>query len=188
MSNALRQTMTMAEFLDWEERQPAKHEFDGFQPIAMSGGTLAHAVLQRNLAISLGGALRGTPCQFVGSDFQVRLASTVRYPDGTVICGPQDRLARGTSAPVVLFEIISPSTAATDRIVKVREYQATPSVQRYVILEQDQVAATVFARTGDGWSGTVLAAGEVLAMPEIGLTIPLDDLYTAIDLPQSALE
>ncbi len=182
MSTALRKPMTMAEFLDWEQRQELKHEFDGFQPVAMAGGTLAHSALQRNLAISVGGPLRGTACQFLTSDFQIWTEAGVCYPDGMVVCGPQTGTARGTSDPVVVFEIISPSTAVTDRIVKTREYQATPSVQRYVILEQDRIAATVFARRPDGWSGQVVAAGEALEMPEVGLSLLLDELYAGIDL------
>ena len=184
MSSAARKPMTLAEFLDWEQRQTTKHEFDGVQPVAMAGGTLAHAQLQRNLAISVGAALRGTPCPFVGSDFQLRLDATVRYPDGSVICGPQTGRERGTSEPVVVFEVLSPCTAGTDRILKAREYQATPSVQRYVMLEQDRIAATVFARTQDGWSGQVLATGERLDMPEIGVSLVLDDLFAGVDLPE----
>ena len=184
MSNTLACPMTMAEFLDWEQRQPTKHEFDGLHVIAMAGGTIRHAALQRNLAISIGGALRGTPCQFLGSDLQVRTETSVRYPDGMVVCGPQPSTAVSTREPVVLFEVLSPSTASTDRLAKTREYQAIPSLQRYVILEQDHVAATVFARTAEGWSGQVLAAGETLAMPEIGIAVPLDDLYLGVDLPE----
>ena len=184
MSSALRKSMTMAEFLDWEQRQPAKHEFDGNQPVATAGGTLSHADLQRNLAISVGGALRGSPYRFLGSDFQVRLETAVRYPDGTVVSGPQTGTDRGTSKPIVIFEVLSPSTAGIDRIVKAREYQATPSLQRYVMLEQDRVAATVFARVEDGWSGQILAAGDSLAFPELGITVPLDELYEGVSLPE----
>ncbi len=176
--------MTMAEFLDWEQRQPTKHEFDGFHIVAMAGGTVRHADLQRNLAISVGGALRGTPCRFVGSDLQLRLDHTVRYPDCQVLCGPQDARSVSTSEPVVIFEVLSPSTTGIDRVAKVREYQAAASVQRYVMLEQDQVAATVLARTAEGWLCQVLAAGETLAMPEIGISVPLDDLYLGVDLPE----
>ena len=132
----------------------------------------------------MGGALRGTPCLLIGSDFQLRLDTSVRYPDGTVVCGPQDNRDLGTSTPVAVFEVLSPSTAGTDRIVKAREYQATPSVQRYVMLEQDRVAATLFARLSDGWSGQVLAAGDTLAFPELGISVPLDDLYVGVALPE----
>ena len=177
----MRKLMTMAEFLDWEQRQELRHEFDGFQPVAMTGGSIAHGRLQRNIAFALTGALRGTPCEFLPSDVQLRLESSVRYADGMVVCGSPSGLDPGISNPVVLFEVISPSTAATDRIAKTREYQATPSVQRYIILEQERIAATVFARRPDGWSGQVVAAGEVLDMPEIGVSLLLDELYTGLE-------
>ncbi len=185
MSNALRQPMTMAEFLEWEARQPAKHEFDGERPVAMAGGTIAHARLQRNLAISIGGPLRGGACEFLGSDMQLRLAMTVRYPDGIVRCGELDGAGASVKDPVVVFEVLSPSTAGVDRIVKNRECQAMPTVQRYVMLEQDRIAATVFARTRDGWSGQLLGPGEALDMPEIGLRVSLDELYLGVDLPEA---
>ena len=181
MSSARHKPMTMAAFLEWEEQQPTKHEFDGFHPVAMAGGTLAHARIQTNLAISVGGGLRGKPCE-------LHLESSVRYPDGVVVRTPGRPTDRGTREPVVIFEVLSPSTALKDRIVKAREYQATASVQRYVMLEQDRVAATVFARTGEGWSAQVVAAGETLDMPEIAIRIPLDALYIGVELPDPQLE
>ncbi len=75
--------------------------------------------------------------------------------------------------PVVVFEILSPSTSRTDRIEKLREYQATPSIQRYVILEQDSIAAMVFARHGDDWIGTALTEADTLQMPEIGIELAI---------------
>ena len=82
--------------------------------------------------------------------------------------------------PVVIFEILSPSTAAVDRIVKAREYQATPSVRRYVMLEQDRVGATAYVRAGDSWTHEILAADSVLALPEVGVEVLLAELYDGI--------
>ena len=62
MSIALRKPMTLQEFLDWEEQQERKWEFDGFGPVAMTGGTADHSAIQRNLFIALGTRLRGKPC------------------------------------------------------------------------------------------------------------------------------
>ena len=53
MNVALRKPMTLEQFLSWEERQQMRYEFDGFQPVAMTGGTEAHAAIQRNLIIAL---------------------------------------------------------------------------------------------------------------------------------------
>jgi Uma2 family endonuclease len=97
-----------------------------------------------------------------------------------VVCSPVDRTATVVTDPVVVFEVLSPSTAAKDRIVKAREYQATPSVRRYVMLEQDSVGATVYARAGDSWTHEILIADSVLALPEIGVELPLAELYEGI--------
>jgi len=173
--------MTLAEFLDWEKRQPTRYEFDGFGPVAMTGGTAGHADVQRNLAIAVGGRLRGKPCRFYGSDLRFQVAQGhVRYPDGMVVCSPVDRSTTVINDPVIVFEVLSPSTTRDDRIVKAREYQATPSVQRYVMLEQDGVGATVYARSGETWTHEILVADSILALPEIGISLPLAELYEGI--------
>src|SRR3984885_16014002 len=78
--------MTLAEFLKWEERQDLRYEFDGVAPVAMTGGTAGHATVQRNLAIALGGRLRGKPCKFYGSDLKIQVAENyIRYPDGMAV-------------------------------------------------------------------------------------------------------
>ncbi len=181
MNLALRKPMTLAEFLAWEERQPLRYEFDGIGPVAMTGGTFAHAAIQRNLALSIGGRLRGQPCQFVGNDLKIQVADGhIRYPDGTVVCTTVDRKATVVHDPVVVFEVLSPSTATNDRIVKAREYQATPSIQRYVMLEQDRIGATVYARSSEAWTHEILIAGSILSLPEIGVELPLVELYEGI--------
>ena len=181
MNLALRKSMTLAEFLEWEERQPMRYEFDGIGPVAITGGTYGHSTIQGNLATALGGRLWGKRCRFHGSHLKFQVAEGhVRYPDGMVLCSPVDRTATVVYDPVVVFEVLSPSTARDDRIVKAREYQATPSVQRYVMLEQDGVSATVYARSGETWTHEILIADSILALPEIGVELPLAELYDGI--------
>lgn len=86
------------------------------------------------------------------------------------------------SQPVVIFEVLSESTAKTDRTAKLMEYRSLPSLQCYVMLEQDQAVATVITRTGTGWSLEVLDAKGTLAMPEIGIEIAMADLDDGLDL------
>ena len=181
MNLALRKPMTLAEFLQWEEGQPLRYEFDGVGPVAMTGGTYGHSTIQRNLAFALTGRLRGKPCQFQGSDLKIQVGDGhIRYPDGMVVCSPVDRTATVVYDPVVVFEVLNPSTARDDRIIKAREYQATPSVQHYVMLEQDSVGATVYARSGETWTHEILVADSVLALCEIGVSLPLAELYEGI--------
>ncbi|HTX50883.1 MAG TPA: Uma2 family endonuclease, partial [Caulobacteraceae bacterium] len=130
MSLALKLPMTLAEFLVWEEQQPLRYEFDGTAPVAMTGGSAGHASIRANLAAALLNRLRGSPCRFYRADFKLQVASGhIRYADGMVVSHPVDRSATLIGDPVVVLEVLSPSAAREDRIVKAREYQATPSVQ-----------------------------------------------------------
>ncbi len=184
MSAALQRPMTLDAFLAWEERQGVRWEFDGFAPVAMTGGTLEHSTIQRNLMSALHQRLRGSPCQVQGDSLKIQAAESIRYPDAFVACGD---LARGTTVvqtPVVVFEILSPSTAGVDRVVKNEEYRATPSIQRYVMLEQDRMAATVFQRAGDDWVGHLLTGEVTLDMPEIRVSVPLAELYEGVAFPE----
>ena len=98
-----------------------------------------------------------------------------------VTCSPVPRGTDVIPEPVVVFEVLSASTAATDRVEKNEEYRLTPSIQRCVMLEQARCAATVFARMGDDWAGHLPTGDAVLAMPEIGADLPLAELYAGIE-------
>jgi Uma2 family endonuclease len=174
--------MTIAEFLAWEAQQPLRYEFDGFQPIAMAGGTAAHAAIQRNLAIAVGGRLRGKPCQFYGSDLKIDTSETIRYPDGFVVCSPFIATATQIPDPVVIFEVLSDSSARTDLVTKNHEYASVATVRRYIVLAQDEMSGTMFERVGTDWVGHLLHAGSILQMPEIDIELSLAELYEGVDL------
>src|SRR5271166_3321501 len=189
MNLAVRTPITLAEFLAWEEWPPLRYEFDGVGPVAMTGGTAGHADIQANLAAALRTRLRGKPCKFYGSDLKIQVAENhIRYPDGIVVCTPVERTATIVHDPVVIFEVLSPSTASTDRIVKAAEYQATPSVKQYVMLEQERIGATVLVRAQDGWSALILKDDDTLDMPEIGLAIPLVEFYEGLTFETNPVE
>ena len=125
--------------------------------------------------------LRGGPCRFYGPGLKVQADRSIRYPDGFVSCTPGALSDKVAHDPVVVFEILSDSTARTDRIIKNREYRATPTIRRYVLLEQTYIGATVFAREGNDWVGRTLGEGDLLALPEIGAEIPLAEFYIGLD-------
>lgn len=174
--------MTVEVFLEWEERQPARYEFDGLHVYAMTGGSADHSRVQRNLIAELTSRLKGKPCEPFGSELKILAAGSARYPDAFVTCSPVKGKATYATDPVVVFEIISPSTSGVDRIIKNQEYRDTPSIQRYVILEQDRQAAMVFSRDHGDWAGHVIAGDTELVMPEIGISVPLADLYIDVEL------
>ena len=182
MSQAQSKPMTSDEFLAWEANQELKWEFDGLQPVAMTGGTRAHNVVQTNVLTALSSRLRGTPCRAYSSDLKVQTGPGYRYPDASVSCTPFPDGDLAVAEPVVIFEVLSTSTSSDDRTTKLAEYQALPSVRRYVMLEQDRVFATVIARTDIGWDHALIGQGGTLAMPEIGVEIPMAELYDGLAL------
>ncbi len=181
MSQSQHKPMTAAEFLAWEAKQELKWEFDGFQPVAMNGVTVAHSIIQGNLTTMLNIRLRGNPCRPYGPDLKVEIGPKYRYPDAFVSCTPADRSATFAAEPVVIFEVLSESTAVTDRTTKLMEYRSLPSLKRYVLLEQGAALATIIMRSDTGWGIEVLDVNGTISMPEIGVEIAMTDLYDGLE-------
>ena len=175
--------MTAEQFLDWAQAQPARHEFDGTRPVAMAGGDLGHSSLIRNINRALANRLAGHPCEPLGPDAAIAtIAEAVRYPDAVVTCTPFSDRDRLVPDPVVVFEVVSPSSVRTDHVTKLREYQAVPSIRRYIIVEPGAVALTVLSRdhADEVFHATGLTETDILALPEIGIEIPLAELYAGL--------
>ena len=182
MNIALRRPrMSVEEFLAWENRQEERWEFDGFEPCAMVGGTVAHNVVVGNLAFGLRQRLQGR-CRVYTESIKLRLADSVRYPDVMVVCTPAANDALYVTDPVVIMEVLSSTTARIDRIEKNREYQAAPSILRYILLEQDSIAAEVYAREDQRWLRSTVTGDGILVMPEIGVELPLAEAYAGLGL------
>lgn len=182
MTVVMRPTMSLPDFLAWEERQEARWEFNGVRPVAMNGGTIAHDDITGNLREGLNRRLAGTPCKARGPNVRIVTGLSVRYPDVVVSCTRQSPSATVLEDPLIVFEVASKATRGRDVVDKNREYRGTASIQRYVVLEQTQRLAIVFARMGDAWTCEFVSGDDaVLALPEVNMSIPLDDIYAGIE-------
>lgn len=114
---------------------------------------------------------------------KIEVAGRIRYPDAFVVCTKLHPDALVVTNPVAVFEVLSESTAHTDLVIKYEEYRATPSIQRYAILEQTHIGAVVFTRKGGDWVADPFRAGDTVTMPEIGVTLAMADIYEGLDLP-----
>jgi Uma2 family endonuclease len=190
MNMALRRPWTIEEFLPWEERQELRYEFDGADVHAMTGGTEAHAMIQVALLSAVGKRLNRPPCRIVGRALKLVMAGSVRYPDAMILCSPPSARRTSVADPVIVFEILSDDTARIDLIRKNGEYRATPSIQRYVILEPESAAAIVFSRKSEDWVTEIVSGDDaILLLPEAGIAFPLAELYRDIELaPESEPE
>ena len=181
--------MTQEQFFDWPGHQSGRYEFDGFQPVAMTGGTIAHSLITRNILFALHRRLRGTGCEPLGPDAGVQtVGQAVRYPDAVISCTNTPGSAFLLQDPRIVFEVVSRTSSHLDRIVKLREYAAVPSILRYVILERTTIGLTVHTRAGgeDPWTTSSLAQGDVLAIPEVGIEVPVDEFYEGVEVKPGA--
>ena len=148
----------------------------------MTGGTYEHDAIQVNLVRALGNRLAGKPCRTHGNSVKIEVMGRIRHPDAFVTCTPISRGALVLHEPVVILEVLSKGRARTDRLLKNRECASTASVRCYIMLEQDAAVATVFRRVGGEWVGHTVGDDAVLDMAEIGISLPLLDLYEDVDL------
>ena len=174
--------MTREAFLDWAERQDARYEFDGTAPVGMVGSTLAHSRIAQNLWRAIDRQLSGTRCEAFLQDVGIATkGEAVRFPDVTISCMPAAGHLRIVPNPVAVFEVLSPSSGRTDRILKLEEYRAVRSIAFYGVLEQDSAAMTVFRRQpSDHWHASALAEGDVLTYDDPALSIPLSEIYARV--------
>ena len=178
--------MTREQFFDCVQRQEERYEFDGVQPVAMVRVTNNHSQIAQNIYAALRSRLRGTGCWVLGPDAGVAtIGAAVCYPDALVTCTKPPGAELLVPDVVAAFEVLSPSSGQTDRIVKVREYGAVASIRRYIILEYASPGLTVLERSGEGqsWTASTLLSGDTLPLPEVGIEVLVDEFYEDVDLP-----
>jgi Uma2 family endonuclease len=188
MAEAKRQTnWTWEAYLDWEARQPIRYELVDGQVYAMGGGTAEHDIIGNNLRAALHTQMRGKPCRPHGPDLKVRAGKDGRYPDALIDCGARVPGALQAQQPVAVFEVLSKSTGWIDQSLKLRDYDATPTIRTYVLISQDELRAMVYKRDADGRVGiqsAVLLEGveASIEIPELGLALPFSALYEGLEL------
>ena len=189
MNVALQTSWTAEQFLSWAGAQEGRFEFDGVRPVAMTGGTARHSTVTSNIHIALRPRLRGTPCSHFGPDLAIRtVGERVRSPDALITCTKFPQTDLVAPDPVVVFEVLSPTSGRANRIGKVREYAMVPSLQRYVIVETRFAGLLVLSRgrAEDGWTASTLTGDEALDIPEASISIPVAELYEGVDFVDAA--
>ena len=189
MNVALRKPWTPEHFLAWAETQEERYEFDGIQPVAMTGGNKRHDVITGNIYTALRSRLRGKPCSNYGPNLGVQTISPkIRYPDALITCTKFPDSAKLAPNVVVVFEVVSPSTGGLDRIEKVREYEAVPSILRYVIVESATAGLLVLHRENGeaAWTAHTATIAEVLTIPEVAIEVPVAEFYEDVEFEDTA--
>lgn len=176
--------ITPDEYLAMEETTSFRHEYVDGQMYAMTGGTQTHNIICLNLVRATARSPRfGKPCEVFANDMRVQIASrnSYYYPDLVVSCRTEPE-SRWLSSPCLIVEVTSPSTAAIDRREKRAHYLTLPSLQSYVLVEQDTAEITVLRRDGSGWTEQILALEDELLLDCLELTVPVAEIYARVAL------
>lgn len=178
--------MHVAEFRRFQAAHPnEKWELVGGELFLMTGGTIRHARLIRNLVIALHARLRGGPCEVFSSDVNVvhEAIDFSAFPDVVVRCAgaPLD-LEREMVDPTACFEVLSPSTRHIDQGGKLAGYFATPSIQAIALIHPEEVRVEARLREGDAFREHVLKRlTDALPLPALGIEVPLSEIYEGVD-------
>jgi Uma2 family endonuclease len=173
-------------YLEGEARAKRKHEYVSGRIYAMAGAKTRHNRITINVLGTLHHLLKRSPCQPLGSDQKVRIRSNERfaffYPDGMVDCEPPNDDLVYTDTPKIIVETLSKSTRRIDEGQKLDLYRTIPSLAAYLLVESDQPGVTVWRRSGtDFQRETYLESTDSIPLPEIGVSLPLAEIYAGID-------
>jgi Uma2 family endonuclease len=176
------------QYLAIERAAEFKSEFMDGVMYAMSGGTMRHSALARNILMEMHAMVRGGECQTFGSDLRVRVSGRMyAYPDVSVVCGkPQlaDEQKDILLNPIVIFEVLSPSTELYDRGLKFQLYRSIPSLREYILVDQNKVQIEHYVRQ-DSSAWTLRdhqGLEQELKLDSIGVSLPLRLIYDGVDL------
>jgi Uma2 family endonuclease len=172
------------EYLDLERVSQDKHEYFEGRVIAMAGASLAHTDIVANLLREIGNLLKDKPCRILASDIRIGVPSreSYMYPDATIVCGEaemEDNQFDTLKNPVVLFEVLSPSTEDHDRGKKFFFYWRIPSFREYVLIDSTQCFVEISRRQkDDSWKfESVSDPDGQVTISSIPCSIPLTEVY-----------
>lgn len=169
--------LTAEEYIEGEQHSSVRHELVGGQAYAMVGASNIHNQIALTLASTLRTHLRGTPCRAYISDMKVRVGEDFYYPDLVVSCAAAAGTFHFVTDPVLIIEVLSPSTERQDRLEKRLAYARIPSLQEYVLISQEKLQVEIHRRIAEGWELERCGQDDTLQFDSIGLTLPLVDIY-----------
>ncbi|WP_375457861.1 Uma2 family endonuclease [uncultured Enterovirga sp.] len=166
-------------FLD--SRAGERWELLDGQPVLMVGGTRAHARIAGNLLEAVRPQARARRCDALAGLLVETPSGSAFEPDLLVECSPGRPQDRTTETPVIVFEVLSPSTMHFDRSEKARRYRAIPSLQQLVFVYQDSVRVESWLRQDGEWlpapHQVLVQREDSLALPVIAGSLPLAAIY-----------
>lgn len=175
-------------YLEIERAATEKHEYHKGEIYAMAGASMAHCDIASNLSTLIGPFLRNKGCKIYGSDFRVYipLEEVFTYPDLSIVCGKSEtEYTDNLTNPIVIIEILSPSTKDYDRGTKFGFYRRIKTLKEYILIDSTAVGVEIYTRENNGWVLKDLRTRyDLLHISTIDLEILLKDIYVDVDLPE----
>jgi len=174
--------MSENDYLENELISDIKHEYINGYIYAMPGASENHGLILQNMSREIGNSLikNKSPCNVLSSDMKVRIndkSTHYFYPDVVVFC---DKHKHDTEyykhSPIIIVEVLSKTTRKNDKTSKKLTYFNIPTLQEYVLIEQDTCEVEVF-RKSESWKSSVYFLGDKITFDSINTTIPVEDIY-----------
>ena len=167
-----------------------RHEWVNGVAYAMSGGTAEYSAIKTNITVSFGSRLRGGPCRVADSDQRMHVLETGSsfYADLVVVCGGYVFASDDDNAltnPVVIVEVLSPSTEDYDRGTKFQHYRRMASLREFVLVSQHERRVEVRRRIKEGWLVFEITEGE-LELSSLDISVPLGEMYDLVGVRDEA--
>jgi Uma2 family endonuclease len=174
--------LSVEEYLAFEREATQKHEYYKGEVFAMSGAGRRHNIIFSNLLIQLGNRLKGKPCRPFGSDMRLYIPQNTlfTYPDIAVYCGEIETVFEDNALrPVVIIEILSPSTKNYDRGEKFKLYRDIPTLKEYILVDTELLSIEVFRLNATKhWELEEYdSADQQLSIPALNFSVPLYEIY-----------
>jgi Uma2 family endonuclease len=177
------------EYLSLERTADFKSEYLNGQIYAMAGSSPEHSAITVNITVALGSQLLDKPCRAFSSDMKVRTTRTglFAYPDLSIVCGEpefHDEKRDVLVNPVVLIEVLSPSTEAFDRGKKFAQYQHLETLTDYLLIAQDEARIDHYVKQSDDlWLLSIArGSGGKIYIASLDCTLLLSQVYAKISL------
>ncbi len=181
--------LTEEEYLSFEKASLEKHEYYQGEIFAMSGAGARHNVIFSNFFGDLAYRLKDHPCKPYGSDMRVNIPENTlyTYPDISIYCGdivPSAKDDDTATSPIVIIEILSPSTKEYDRGTKFKLYRSIESLKEYILIDSEAINVELFTRSeANVWQLTEMKSlDDILTIKTVQLSITLLNIYKGTKL------
>jgi Uma2 family endonuclease len=172
-------------FLQWVQKQERRYELKDREVVMHPGVSHLHAVLVGRFVAGLANRLDPDVWAICPTDFAVEVGPDIRYPDVLVERVRADGRVLSTETPIVLVEVLSPSSVGTDMTVKLAEYTSLASLEAYIVASQEEPICWVWQRSGENRTfppkpEEIAGRDKAIEIAALGIALPMAEIFRGI--------